>query len=243
MNSQRKDVKAVAFDLYDTLVYRDQKAYSNAKRQMARLAGVDYDLFRQAWGRLTSESNMGISINKTSDRVRRILEELKAQKDEPTIMTIAEKEHEVLRNHVHLFDDVPPFLQLLRNSTYKVALISNCSRSVEEVLQSPNLEIDSRPFSQFFDTVILSYIVNMRKPDTGIYMKALNEMGVLPAECLFIGDGNDNELFGAHEAGMTTFQIQRPEHHYSPNTTVDRDSVNYMIEELDELRVFLPELN
>ena len=58
------------------------------------------------------------------------------------------------------------------------------------------------PFGTRFDATALSCDLGIGKPDPAIYQWAADELGVLPADCLFIGDGADRELAGAAALGM-----------------------------------------
>ena len=57
-------------------------------------------------------------------------------------------------------------------------------------------------FSQYIDEMVLSYKVQMKKPDSCIYREAAKRLCVDPEECIFVGDGGSNELTGAREAGI-----------------------------------------
>jgi putative hydrolase of the HAD superfamily len=47
------------------------------------------------------------------------------------------------------------------------------------------------------------------KPARQIYERACAELGVEPAECLFVGDGANDELRGAQDVGMRPVLIHR----------------------------------
>ena len=49
------------------------------------------------------------------------------------------------------------------------------------------------------------------KPDPRIYLRACDELGVEPGECLYVGDGANDELAGAQRVGMRPVLIHRPE--------------------------------
>ena len=51
----------------------------------------------------------------------------------------------------------------------------------------------------------------MRKPDPRIYRLACEELGVEPADALFVGDGANDELAGAERVGMRAVLIHRPD--------------------------------
>ena len=45
----------------------------------------------------------------------------------------------------------------------------------------------------------------MVKPNSHIYQHACKNLGVAPSDCIFIGDGNSDELRGAAQVGMLPF--------------------------------------
>lgn len=56
-------------------------------------------------------------------------------------------------------------------------------------------------FDEFFSTFINSSEVNLEKPDSGIYLLALEQMKLKPEESIFIDDTEENVL-GARKVGM-----------------------------------------
>jgi putative hydrolase of the HAD superfamily len=54
------------------------------------------------------------------------------------------------------------------------------------------------------------------KPEPAIYLKACEALGVKAEECLYVGDGADNELRGASALGMRT--VRTLEYAYSDPT-------------------------
>jgi putative hydrolase of the HAD superfamily len=56
---------------------------------------------------------------------------------------------------------------------------------------------------------VFSCSVGFRKPDPAIYRLALDELGVEPADAMFVGDGANDELGGAERVGMRAVLILR----------------------------------
>ncbi|HDS09237.1 MAG TPA: HAD family hydrolase, partial [Firmicutes bacterium] len=54
-----------------------------------------------------------------------------------------------------------------------------------------------------------SYKLKTKKPDTAIYLNALDALDIQPAEAIYIGDGNDSELNTAFELGFKTVLISQ----------------------------------
>ena len=92
-------------------------------------------------------------------------------------------------------------LNALRERGLKTAIVSNCSSEEVQVLRESELY-------RYFDEVILSYEVGMKKPDLPIYEEAVSRLGVKAEDCLFVGDGGSDELPGARNAGMTALQAK-----------------------------------
>jgi len=62
---------------------------------------------------------------------------------------------------------------------------------------------EESPLRAYFDVVVFSCVVGLAKPDPNIYLLACQELHVLPACALFIGDGGDDEIAGALAAGLS----------------------------------------
>jgi putative hydrolase of the HAD superfamily len=99
--------------------------------------------------------------------------------------------------------DAIPTLEELRRRGHKLGMISVCSDDVPEVW-------DRTPFATLFDSTVFSCSVGFSKPDPRIYLVAADELGVEPEDCLFVGDGANDELPGAERAGMTALQLRAP---------------------------------
>jgi len=94
-------------------------------------------------------------------------------------------------------------VSLARNlrSRYKVGMISNATKNLEEVLANHHGIID------LFDVVINSARVGLAKPDVRIYHLAAERLGVPVAACVFTDDLVHN-IEGARAAGMHAFHFQ-----------------------------------
>ena len=87
-------------------------------------------------------------------------------------------------------------LKALRERRIATGLISNCTEEVALVWEET-------PFAGVFDVAVFSATARCMKPDPEIYELALAELGVPASETLFVGDGANDELEGARQAGMT----------------------------------------
>ena len=87
----------------------------------------------------------------------------------------------------------------LRARGHRLALVSNATSETAE-------SWPRSPLAGRFDVAIFSSAVGLAKPDPAIYELVAGRLGVAPPECVFVGDGSDDELAGAAAAGMTVFR-------------------------------------
>jgi putative hydrolase of the HAD superfamily len=93
-------------------------------------------------------------------------------------------------------------LEAIRARGARVGLISNCTEEVADVWPDT-------AFAHLFDHAVFSATAGLAKPDPAIYLLAAEGLGVEPEECLFVGDGANDELRGARDVGMTPVLIHR----------------------------------
>jgi len=94
------------------------------------------------------------------------------------------------------------FLRGLRPEC-KVGLISNAWSGLRAF-------ITSQKFDDVFDEMIISAEVGLMKPDPRIYRLALEKLGVLPEESVFLDDVLVN-VEAARSVGMSAIQFTQPE--------------------------------
>ena len=78
----------------------------------------------------------------------------------------------------------------------KLALVSDCSFDVPAVWERT-------PLSGMITTTVFSCVERLRKPDKGMYLRALAMLDVRAASALFVGDGGSDELRGAERLGIS----------------------------------------
>jgi putative hydrolase of the HAD superfamily len=103
-----------------------------------------------------------------------------------------------------LNDDVVSLARRLR-SRYKVGLVTNATRNLEEML------LEHHGLTDLFDVIVNSARVGLAKPDVRIYHLAAEQLGVSASACVFTDDLLHN-VEGARAAGMQAFQFQGAAH-------------------------------
>lgn len=92
-----------------------------------------------------------------------------------------------------------PLLQEIKKCGISIGLITNCFSEEAAVIQESVLY-------PYFDAVCMSCKLGLRKPDRRIFHLCLEQLQVLPEECLYCGDGGSHELEVARDMGMQPLQ-------------------------------------
>jgi len=125
-----------------------------------------------------------------------------------------------------LFPDASTTLSSIRASGLRLGLITNGSLR----MQSRKLESLALPI--LFDTILISDVEGVSKPDPRIFHRALERLATNPAQAVFVGDHPDVDVAGARAAGMQA--IWRRDPHVT--CVVEADGV---IDELGDLLTWL----
>lgn len=191
------DARAILFDLYETLVTEANTVPVRASSLGARL-GLDGPAFRAAWKETRGRIVRGeLSF---AGALRDIGATLGVTVDPAVAEALSrERQSEKAALFRNISADALATLQHLRDSGYKLAVVSNCF--AEDVVAWPTCAA-----SDYFDTAVFSCMVGCAKPDPAIYVEALQRLGVPAANAGFIGDGGDNELLGAQRVGLRVAQ-------------------------------------
>ena len=107
-----------------------------------------------------------------------------------------------------VYPEVHSVLKLLKPG-HKLGLISNAFPSLKELW-------DLLDLSGYFDSLVISALVGVSKPDTHIFQIALEDLGVEAKNSLFVDDMEENVL-AAEELGFTSFLIDRKGEYTDPD--------------------------
>jgi putative hydrolase of the HAD superfamily len=100
------------------------------------------------------------------------------------------------------FADAAPTLATLRAAGFRLAAVSNWDSSLRRVLAELGL-------SAALDAVVVSAEAGARKPDPAIFQMALDKIGCMNGEALFVGDSLETDVLGARAAGLRAFLLDR----------------------------------
>jgi putative hydrolase of the HAD superfamily len=178
-------MRAVIFDLWDTLVDWPVAEGEELRRRVAEHVGVGAAEFDERWRASYRASQTGPLAE-----VYRSL----GVPDEHVEGHVSAR-HAFGRRFLHLPAGVRDVLAELRRRGVKLGLITVCSEEVPTAW--PETEL-----AGLFDAETFSSECGLVKPEPAIYLRTAEALGVEPADCFFVGDGANDELAGAERIGM-----------------------------------------
>jgi len=205
-------INGIFFDLYGTLlVYGDMKAawsdWLSEFHKRLRLRGLTLSVesFAKACNRFFGKSEPAVlqdNLTVFERRIQSLCFDLKLNLASEEIKEIANVIANAWQKHISLDPDALPVLHALRSSK-KLALVSNFDHPphVHAVITKLGLR-------DFFDSVVVSAEVGVKKPNPRIFDFALKRTGLKPQEIVYVGDTED-DIIAARAAGIVPVLIQR----------------------------------
>jgi HAD superfamily hydrolase (TIGR01509 family) len=213
-------IRAIVFDLFDTLVDLGMENLPRGEyagrplpgtvqdlyAEVRRRSGISYPQFAQAMvdvdGEfLSSRYARGLELP-TGERFTALVERLEL--DEPELPDALTEIHMGrLREQVSVPLHHSRILRELRGRV-RLAVCSNFSHSKTalDILERAELLVH-------FDVVVISDAVGVRKPRPEIFEAVLKELKLEPHQALHVGDSLRADVAGANSAGMRTAWITR----------------------------------
>lgn len=93
---------------------------------------------------------------------------------------------------------------------YHVCLLSNTNPFMMSFTRSSKFSSDGKPISFYFDTLFCSYEMKAYKPDSEIFIKALDTDKMIADETLFLDDSMKN-IVAAQRLGIQTLYVKTNE--------------------------------
>jgi len=186
-------IKAAIFDLDGTLLNRDESVKIFIDRQYDRLKELIEHIPKEMYVRRFIELDNRGYVWK--DKVYSQLVE------EFGITKIASEEllQDYLENFKYCcvpFDNLIQMLDELKKRNILIGMITNGYGQ----FQMDNIK--ALGIESYFQTILVSEWEGIKKPDSQIFLRATEKLGVLPSECLFIGDHPENDVQGSKNVGM-----------------------------------------
>jgi putative hydrolase of the HAD superfamily len=186
--------KAVIFDLFGTLIDDFVSSAGNMHTEMAAALAVPYEQFNPLWNQTTEMRIVG-AFETVEANIEYVLQAMNAHARVEQIERAVEIRMKYIGQALQPRPGAIDTLTQLKNHAYKIGLLSNCSIEIPMLWQHTD-------FANIVDSPVFSARVRLKKPDTRIYHLACDGLGVMPASCLYIADGEDHELAAAAKVGL-----------------------------------------
>jgi putative hydrolase of the HAD superfamily len=238
-------IKAIFLDLGNTLriLLKDEQHMAQARRRIVELVGTDEDPLEfceklnqrykeyRKWAfenlREAPESEMW---------TRWLVPEFPAEKIFPLGAELTYLFRQSMGRRV-VVEGGREVIVKLKQRGYILGVISNLigTREIPEWLETDG-------FAAYFNSVVLSSELGIRKPDPAIYLEAARRAGVEPAHCAYVGDNLKRDVTGTRAAGFGMLIILiSPED--LKNTTISvENQPDMIIHHFTELLDIFPEL-
>ena len=209
-----RKIKGVFFDLYGTIfIYGDMDAawaaWFEATYEGLKARGLEADVdtlddecegfFSRDFRPGPSQKSLTVYEARMESLCRRV--GLKLKREE--ITSVAEAGLAAWHRYLHFDEKIFGVLKALKGEK-ALALISNFDHP-------PHIAtlMDEYALGRFFEQVIVSSAVGVRKPDPAIFRLALEKMNLRPEEVIYVGDSEKDDVAGARAAGMYPLLLKR----------------------------------
>lgn len=220
-------IKAVLFDLDDTLLDRDAS--------LAYFIEQQYERFRSVFD--------GVPKNAFVERFIELDVHGYALKEEVYPQIVSEFEltgiswQELLADYRGRFDQycinlpgLENMLQTLVEQNRSLGIITNGPSPFQQQ------KIQTMGIADYFSVVLVSEEEGVKKPDPEIFRRAANRLGIEPNEAIFVGDNPKADIEGAQGFGMKT--IWKRAEHWGACPTADAicdnlEQLPFLVQELE----------
>lgn len=193
--------RAVVFDLFGTIAPPFSRTrYEQMMRSVASCLGVEPGTFRELWIANAPDLLAG-RILSSEVSLRRVAERLRVAWTDDDLQSALEIISDFVRGSLVAAPAHLDMVDRLRRDGFRVGLLSNCSPDVPRLWSETAL-------ADRFDATCFSCAIGAMKPAPEAYLEICRRLGVDPADCLYIGDGSDDELTAARRLGMRAVLVR-----------------------------------
>ncbi|MHC4549588.1 MAG: HAD family hydrolase [Planctomycetota bacterium] len=197
-------IDAVVFDLFGTLVPNVRvERFWRCIDAIAGVLGAPREGFREQW-RACFRERMDGTLPDGVEMFVPLLAAVGVEAGRPALETAHRMRREFMRTELRPKEGALDCLEELRRRGYRLALATDCSSETPALL-------DRTPLGRFFPVRAISADLGVTKPDAAVYEHVLEGLGVAGDRCVYVGDGNSEELVGAKRHGMTTVWVDNGE--------------------------------
>jgi putative hydrolase of the HAD superfamily len=157
-------------------------------------------------------------------RLKSTFDALNFEISDSLIHTIAEDYITYLPLNNHLLEGTIELLEYLKPK-YKLHIITNGFDEVQKI------KLNKSKIADYFDVVVTSESVGVKKPNPKVFEFALNEAKITSSKAVMVGDSLEADVFGALEVGIS------PIHLFKDTTSDDKRITS--VQSLLEIKEYL----
>lgn len=132
----------------------------------------------------------------------------------------------ILKNGIEKKKGLDELLIYLKENGYKTSVATATD------LKRASMYLDIIDVKKYFDKIVCATMVKNGKPKPDIYLKACEELGVLPCEAIALED-SPNGIISAHDAGCKAVMV--------PDLSEpDEEIKSFLYERIDSLDLLIP---
>jgi putative hydrolase of the HAD superfamily len=245
-------VKAIGFDLFNTLITADTTALSEAMHRLTGSLGqsgffLEPDSFRKAYReaaiRFIDETRSDGKETHNRFWISAALNALgnDVPPDDAAISRAVEAYFSTFLDYCRLIPGTGEMLSKLKG-TYRLGLLSNFTHgpAVKNLL-------DHLGLASFFDTVLVSGEIGYRKPHPLVFEMLVESLGFEKSQILYVGDSLDPDVLGATRSGLRPVWMTYVQDHNVPAfpgiTSEQDETLNQKVLRVSDWDAFLSLLN
>ncbi len=209
----RRDIRAVSFDFYNTLVHHRQGQGRGAvlmqylRRQGLQSHGWEHQVLYDIFERHAADYSPDLSLRSRQQYLQnlaeRVFRRLKVQASAGSSADHAENLWAILGPaSLAVFPEVHPVLRSVKKTGYATAIISNWQAGLGHFCSELGL-------GELVDHVLVSAEVGWEKPERAIFDQAADCLKVPARNILHVGDSQVDDCQGARRAGFRALLLRR----------------------------------
>ena len=224
-------IKGVFFDLGGTLrILHDAPEHqAKARARMAELAGAEnVDAFiDMVEERYKPYRDWALTANRESGDYELWAKWLLPELEEEKLRAVCHEmtyQYRQIKGLRFVVDGGVEVIRTLKARGYKLGIISNLigENEIGDWLRQDGLEA-------YFDTVTLSSVCHIRKPDPEIYRIGCRELGLEPGQCASVADNLSRDITGAKAVGIGANILFISPEKLASKTITDANRPDYIV--------------
>jgi len=250
-------IKGVIFDFFLTLVYLKSKYEEERARVIydylinRKMVSLNFEKFFNImkdcytkWRRIKYENL--IEVSQYMWIADLLVNFLQLQIKMNDIMEIIKRRNMIIVNNAEIYPDVISTLEKLKEMKLLLILITNTDDSDLAFKLLDKFHIKS-----YFDFIVTSEYVNMRKPDPNIVKYALKHVDLAPENTIIVGDSMKDDILCGYLANIRTVYIDRPYKEENPylnaplykKIEIENIKPDFRIQSLEDLIGIIKKIN